>query len=370
MKILYVITSTDVGGAEKALADLVIETAKENRVQIVCLKKLGPVAEELKQKGIEVISLEMKWYSQRGVTKKIAEIIDTFKPDLVHAMLYRAIEYTRIAVAGKGIKLLTTPHFDLSKKNILLRYTDRMLKDLDTLTVAESFSTAKYLVEKQKYLKNKVFLLPNGVDKEVFFQDKSAREKMRKQYGYSPENIIFISVARLEPVKDPLTLLQSFRNVHRSCPQARLVYVGEGKERKKIEDYIKQSNLEEAVLLAGEQKNISSWLNMADIFILTSVEESLPLSLLEALHVGLPCIVSKVGDMPLWVENGKNGFVCKPGEITLFSCFMRELILDESKREKMSSYSLKLSQRVTYTSQQYQQIYQQVFNNSFHVKTN
>ncbi len=370
MKILYVITSTDIGGAEKALADLAIETSKAHQVKILCLKKLGSVSEELKQQGIEVISLGMKWYSQRNITKKIAEVIENFQPDLVHAMLYRAIEYTRIAIAGKGIKLLTTPHFDLSKKNVFLRYTDRMLKDLDTLTVAESFSTAKYLVEKQRYDKNKVFLLPNGVDKHLFFQDKSIRMDMRKKNGYSSDNVIFISVARLEPVKDPLTLLQSFRNVYRLCPQARLVYVGEGKERNKIEEYIKQSNLQEAVLLVGRQKNISDWLNMADIFMLTSVEESLPLSLLEALHVGLPCIVTNVGDMPLWVENGKNGFVCKKRDITLFSCFMNELVLDSAKRRKMSEYSLKLSQRIVNNSQQYQQIYQQLFENSFHVKTN
>lgn len=369
MKILYIITSTDLGGAEKALADLAVETSKDHQIKILCLKKLGSVGEELKKQGIEVSSLEMKWFSQRQITKKIAEVIDNFQPDLVHAMLYRAIEYTRIAIAGKGIKLLTTPHFDLSKKNIFLRQMDRMLKDLDTLTVAESFSTAKYLIEKQKYNKNKVFLLPNGVDKNVFFKDKSVRENMRKKYGYCAENIVFISVARLEPVKDPLTLLQSFRNVYRLCPQTRLVYVGEGKERKKIEEYVKQSNLQKAVFLAGKQKNINEWLNMADIFMLTSIEESLPLSLLEALQVGLPCIVSNVGDMSLWVENGKNGFVCKQGDITLFSCFMNELILDPSKREKMADYSLEVAQRVTHTSQQYQQIYQQIFNNSFHVKT-
>lgn len=369
MKILYVITSTDVGGAEKALAELAAFMAGEHAVKVVSLKPLGPVAQELRTAGVEVTSLEMRWYSQTRVIQKLAAEIESFKPDIVHAMLYRAIEYTRVACAGKGIKLITTPHFDLSKKNFSFRWVDRLLKDLDALTVAESFSTARYLVEKQKYQKNKVYLLPNGADEKAFYPDAGARQAMRQKYGYTPENTVFISVARLAPVKAPLALLQAFRNVLRSFPSARLVYVGEGPERAQLEAFVRQNGMETTVLLAGEQSNINEWLNMADVFVLPSVEESLPLALLEALRVGLPCLVSDTGDMPLWVEHGKNGFVFKKRDLTLLSCFMAELADSPERRAEKGQYSLTLSKRMTHTSEQYQRIYQQLINNSFHVKT-
>lgn len=368
MKILYVITSTQTGGAEKALAALAAQTVKEHQVKVVSLKPLGPVARELEESGAEVLSLNMKGFIPFGIVKKLQAEILSFQPDIVHAMLFRGIELTRLACAGKGLKLISTPHFDLSKKNLFCRFIDKMLKDIDTLTVAESFSTARYLVEHQKYRKDKVFLLPNGADKTVFFRDDSLRKTMRAQYGFGPEDVVFISVARLAEVKDPVTLLQSFRNVYRTNSHARLVYVGEGLERAKLENFIRQSGLEKVVLLAGKQDDINAWLNMADVFMLSSVEESLPLSLLEALRVGLPCIVSKVGDMPLWVEHGKNGFVVKPGDISLFSCFMTELLTGQ-KRNEMGEQSLKISQRITDTSPQYQHLYQQVYSNSFHVKT-
>lgn len=369
MKILYVITSTHTGGAEKALASLVAQTAKENSVKVVCLKPLGIVAQELEKSGAEVVSLKMKGIFPFGMVKKLQAEIDSFQPYLVHAMLFRGIEFTRLACAGKGIKLISTPHFDISKKNFILRFIDKLLKDLDTLTVAESFSTARYLVEKQHYRKNKVFLLPNGVDKTVFFRDESLRANMRQKHGFTQDNIIFISVARLAPVKDPITLLQAFRNVWRSHPLARLVYVGEGEERLKIENFIRQSGMDQAVLLAGEQRDINAWLNMADVFVLASVEESLPMALLEALCIGLPCVVTKVGDMPLWVEHGKNGFVCKPRDVLLMSCFLTEL-LSWDKREEMGKVSEEISCRITDTSLQYQHLYQQIYLNSFHVKTN
>lgn len=368
MKILYVITSTQTGGAEKALAALVMQTVKEHQVKVVSLKPLGPVAQELEKSGAEVVSLNMKGFIPFGIVKKLQAEILSFQPDIVHAMLFRGIELTRLACAGKGLKLISTPHFDLSKKNFILRFVDKLLKDLDTLTVAESFSTARYLVETQHYRKDKVFLLPNGADKTVFFRDDALRDKMRKQYGFTADNTVFISVARLAPVKDPVTLLQAFRNVWRGNSAVRLVYVGEGEERPKLENFIRQSGMEEAVLLAGEQRDINAWLNMADAFVLTSVEESLPIALLEALRVGLPCVVTNVGDMPLWVEHGKNGFVCKPGDILLLSCFLTEL-LSREKREELQRGGVDISLRIGDTSPQYQHLYQQIYLNSFHVKT-
>ena len=261
MKILYVITSTHTGGAEKALAAMAEQTVKEHQVKVVSLKPLGPVAQELEKSGAEVVSLEMKGFIPFGIVKKLQAEIDSFRPDLVHSMLFRGIEFTRLACAGKRIKLLSTPHFDLSKKSFFCRTIDRLLKDLDTLTVAESFSTARYLVETQYYRKDKDFLLPNGADKTVFFKDDELRRSMRERYGYSSHNTVFISVARLAPVKDPLTLLQSFRNVWRNHPDSRLVFVGEGEERTKLAEFIRQSGMDQAVLLAGKQDNINAWLN-------------------------------------------------------------------------------------------------------------
>lgn len=369
MKILYVITTTDLGGAERALARLAVDCAKTNQVRVISLRRLGPIAKELQTAGVEVISFNMRWNS-RGIVAKLKKEIQNFSPDIVHAMLYQSMQYSRLACAGTKVKLICTPHFDLSKKSFLLRLADKLLSSVDTLTVAESFATAKYLVEKQKYRKDKVYFLPNGVDKKVFFSDDSLRAQMRNKYQISPQETVFISVGRLVPAKDPLTLLITFRNVLRHGKAGRLIYVGEGKERAKLENYIVQNQLQKQVILTGEQDNVNAWLNAADVFVLPSVEECLPLSLLEALQVGLPCIVTRVGDMPLWVEHGKNGFVIKPGDVTLLSCLMEEFLVNKALRVKMGKYSIAISERIGQTSQQYQHLYQQVLTDSFHVKTN
>ena len=364
MKILYVITSTGTGGAEKEL--LLLSSAMQeqgHQIHVVCLKPLGSIAGQMQQQGIEVKSIYSHLPGQ--MVRRIKTEIENFKPDIVHAMLFRAIEYTRMACAGKDIKLVITPHFDLSKKPFFLRIFDFLLKGIDTLAVAESFSTATYLVKHQHYLENKVYLLPNGIDKTKFYPDISLREKMRKQYGFHVKTPVFICVARLAAVKDPMTLLQAFRNVWLRDSQARLIYVGEGEERAKLERFIRQAGLEKAVILAGEQKDVNAYLNMADVFVLSSLEESLPLALLEAISVGLPCIVSHVGDMPQWVTHGENGYIFPPQDITLLSCELNLLAQDIQMRKEMSEKSLEKATQITDSFTQYQQLYQQILAGEF-----
>lgn len=362
MKVLYVITSTDVGGAEKSLVSLVKTISPLHTVRVVSLKHAGPLADELKSVGASVVSLEMTG-SGLGCVSKLATEIKTFQPDVVHALLFRAIEFARLACAGRNIKLITTPHFDLSQKPLWMRWLDRALKNVDTVSTAESLSTYNYLRDIQRYPPQKTLFIGNSVKKSLFFKDNSISQSMRKAHGFKKDDIIFISVARLAPVKNPQGLLSAFAKILPNCPHAKLIYVGDGPQRTMLEKQIQEKNLSPRVLLAGEQKNINEWLNMADAFVLFSKEESLPLALLEAQQVGLPCIVSKVGDMPKKVEHGKDGFICKPGDEMLLSCLLTEVYENKSLREKMSSYSLQKNATIIDSSQQYQQLYQQIIEN-------
>ena len=356
MKILYVITSTETGGAETALAGLV-RSVSQHTVKVISLKPVGSIGLQLAQEGVDVVSLQMKG-AGLGTVSQLSKIIQQFEPDIVHALLFRAIEFSRLACAGKKCKLITTPHFDLSQKPLWMRWLDRTLKGIDSISTAESISTYNYLITHQHYRQEKTIHIGNSVEKSQFFKDNSLKKSMRQTQGFAENDCIFISVARLAPVKNPQGLLRAFEKILPNCPQAKLVYVGEGEERNALEKLINEKNLSQNVFLVGEQKNINDWLNMADVFVLFSKEESLPLALLEAQQAGLPCIVSKVGDMPKQVEHGKTGFVCNPGDEMLLACLLTELYENASLRQEMGSHALQKSATIVDSSQQYQQLYQ------------
>lgn len=361
MKILYVITSTDVGGAEKSLVSLVQALGSRHTMRVVSLKKCGPLAAELKAAGASVTSLEMTG-AGLGCVSKLTREIETFQPDVVHAMLFRAIEFARLACAGRNVKLITTPHFDLSQKPRWMRWLDRSLKNIDTLSAAESAATYNYLRDVQHYPPRQTQLIANSVEKSLFFKDNSISAKMRRTHGFSADELIFITVARLAAVKNPLGTLQAFAQILPNCPNARFIWVGDGPERAAVEKYIQANLLDKRVFLAGYQQNVNDWLNMADVFVLLSKEESLPLALLEAQQVGLPCIVSPVGDMPRQIEHGKNGFVCNPQDGVLVSCLLTELYGNADLRAKMGGNSLQKCAQVPNNAQQYEQLYRQMIN--------
>lgn len=359
MKILYVITSTDVGGAEQSLLSLVRYVGKKHTVRVVCLKPLGALAQEIRLTGAQIVSLEMTG-AGIGMASKLVREIENFKPDVVHAMLLRAIEFARLACAGRNIKLITTPHFDFSQQSCWVRGLDRLLKNMDTISCAESVSTYQYLLSKQHYPKAKTELVKNNVKKSLFFKDNFLKSRMREEKKISGSQVVFICVARLVKIKNQRGLLRAFAQIAPVCPQAKLVLVGDGEDRKILEKMILEQNLQDKVLLAGEQKNINEWLNMADVFVLFSTEESLPLALLEAQQVGLPCIVSQVGDMPNCVTHGKNGFVCKAKDEMLLSCLMTELYDNAALRQKMADATLQMSSRSQDNTKHYEQIYEKV----------
>ncbi len=340
MKILYVCTSTEVGGAEKAFFTLVQAALHAgHEVKVLSLRPLGPLGRQLQEAGLSVESLDMRGKCRpletAGALARLIAQIQAFAPDIVHAGLYRAIQFCRLAKRRIPFILVTTPHYDLSRKSYFLRLLDRALKDGDDVSCAESQSTADFLLQKQKYAQNKVRLVANGVDLQAFRPDHSLREDTRAELGFAAQEIIFTSVARLSKEKNHALLLQAFQLFYAKHPQSKLLLVGGGPEQENLRRQTQELGLDKAVIFAGEVSNVCKYLCAADVFVLPSCIESLPLALLEAVACGLPAIVSKVGDMPQVVCHGENGFVFNGKDPILLAVLMTELAENTDLRQKM-----------------------------------
>lgn len=366
MKILYVCTSTDTGGAEKALFALARAAKKEGHgVKIISLLPMGSVGKEMLSEGWEVISLDLRGkihpLETAGVLARLIREIQIFEPDVVHASLFRAVMLCRLAKKRIPFKLITTPHYDLSKKNYFLRLLDRALKNMDDLSCAESQSTADFLVKKQKYDADKIRQISNGVNGTFFHPDNALRLPMRQNLGFSASNVVFACVARLSEEKNHFTLLESFSSLWQKNPHVRLLLVGDGPEKKKLEDLCRQKGIENAVLFTGEVRDVYSYLLACDVFILLSHIESLPLSLLEACSCEKASIVSKSGDMARVVLHGKSGFVCNGKDSIVVSALMAELAENQSLRIQMGKEArLRMEKYYPSSEYKYLQFYKEI----------
>lgn len=139
--------------------------------------------------------------------------------------------------------------------------------------------------------------IQNGVDIVRFKPDTTMRGVLRVKHSIADDELVIGTCARLEPVKNLELLVRAFASSTAINPRMRLVIVGDGSCRKDLESLSLQLGVSEKVLFAGLQENIEELLTMFDIYAITSHDEGLPMSVLEAMAAGLPILATNVGSL-------------------------------------------------------------------------
>jgi glycosyltransferase involved in cell wall biosynthesis len=173
---------------------------------------------------------------------------------------------------------------------------------------------------KQRYIQvgavppSKIVYIPNGIDTSRFQPNPTVRKVVRESLGYSEEIFVWLTVGRLEPVKNHRELIQAFCEVVSEYPHARLLIAGQGSLHPVLEQQIAASGLGTHVRLLGIRRDIPELLNAADAFVLPSLWEGMSNALLEAAAAALPMVATNIGGNPEIVLDGVSGFLVPPSE--------------------------------------------------------
>jgi len=243
---------------------------------------------------IRFIGLVAFWVS---ICLKIRKI----KPDIVHAQSL-----------GGGVpplfsnRLLKIPYVIYGRGSDV--YSPDWLTKLTAKPILKNASATLALTEdmKQKMLDicdGDISVVPNGVDLERFKTSLGAKKEG------NTKTIVF--VGRLHPVKGVQYLIEAVAIVHQEIPDVKLVIVGDGIERSRLDELAEKLNLNGCIQFAGQvpQESIPQLMHQADVFVLPSLSEGLPVVLLEAMAAGLPIVATNVGGNPDIVEEGVNGYL-------------------------------------------------------------
>lgn len=155
----------------------------------------------------------------------------------------------------------------------------------------------------------RVVFIPNGINTEYFSGDRFEREQMRQMLGLATHDIVVGFVGRLDPVKNLTLLLKVFENCLEHDQHFKLVLIGDGPERGLIERACATPPLRDRVVCVGQQENVLAYLRAMDVFVLTSLREQMPMSMLEAMSVGVPIVATAVGEIPIILQGHEAGFV-------------------------------------------------------------
>jgi len=307
---------------------------KENEVSVAC-GGTGELYNTLKETNIRVISLSYLkrdisfFYEIKGFFE-LKKLLKKEKPDILHVNSSKAGVLGSLAARKLPTKVVYTVHGAVftAAFNKLYRMFFKWVEKRTAkyknkiITVSEN--------DRQQWLKNKIcqaekiITVRNGIklSDELKFLSK-AEAGLKLNIELNEKKVIGI-VANFYAEKNFIFLIKAFAALLKERPDTKLVIIGDGRQRNKIENEIAESKLKDKVFLLGFKKNASSYLKAFDIFVLPSIKEGLPCTLLEAQLAKVPIVASKVGGIPEIVSDEKTGL--------LFDANDQENFLDKIKR--------------------------------------
>lgn len=168
----------------------------------------------------------------------------------------------------------------------------------------------KHMMETQLGIHaNRVLFIPNGIDTNYYAPHVYDREKMRDELGLRTTDFAIGYSGRLDPVKNFPFMMDMFKQCVQEDSNCKLVLIGDGPEKSFIEQFSQEHGLQQHLICVGKKDQVLPYLQALDVFTLTSFREQMPMSMLEAMAVGIPVVAAAVGEIPAILEEQEAGLV-------------------------------------------------------------
>ena len=304
MKILHIITSLELGGAEKLLTELIpaqISLGHEVEVFILCDKN-AVFLENFRKKDIKVY---VSKYNSIKTWKNMFEIkkyIKKGKFDIVHSHLTHAQYWTSLASRidfGKRV-YITTEHSTSNnrREKFIFKLIDKFIYKPYKKIISISDATQNSLIEWIGGNKKRFEIIENGIDLSRFSQGKKLD---LSSYGLNEDDKILIMISRFSEAKDQDTVIKAMEFLPKIY---KLVLVGDGKRREELINLVKEKNLSSRVFFLGVRKDIPDLLKTSYISIQSSIFEGFGIASLESMSAGVPTIATDVPGLSNIVKDG------------------------------------------------------------------
>ena len=334
-RVLYVIDDLMPGGAERVLVDVAVRLPAERyEVSVLTLFGEGPLAEELRQRGLTVACLGLSRRNPLAKAPLLWWYLRRSRPAIVHLFRIGARVFAGPVAWAAGV-----PHV-IGRWDNLPQDEPPFWRRLDRLssrfiTEAETCSQAVARALRRGFLPPR--LRPTVVRNATPLRSlpPGARRRARRLLGVGPQELVAGTVANLHWRKGYSYLLRAAALVREQEPRFRLFCIGAGPERSELEELTRRLDLEGAVKFLGRRLDVPRLLPGFDLFVLASVTEPFGLVLAEAQAVGLPCVATRVGGVPEVVAEGETGLLVPARDPEALAQAVLGLLRDPGLRRRM-----------------------------------
>lgn len=352
-KVLHITYDMRIGGTEMVIKNI-INGCDKNKIEmsILCIESpLGPFAKDLQAQGIQFYQLDRQAGFDKKLISNIRSVIKDEAIDIIHCHQYTPWVYGVIAAAFFKTKVIFTEHgrFYPDSSTWKRKLINPILNYFTDKVTAISQATKHALVEFENIPLNDIEVIYNGISPLHINIEKA--EELKESLNIPENNIILGTVARFDPIKNHSMMLHAFSQVLIKHPNTTLIIVGDGDERENIEQCINHLRLKDNVILTGYKAKPAEHIAIMDIFLLSSLSEGTSMTLLEAMSIGKPCVVTNAGGNPEIIKNKANGLVTQNDNSEQFEQAISHLIehkndISKMKRESFTRFETMFTSKI------------------------
>jgi glycosyltransferase involved in cell wall biosynthesis len=336
-RIAYVVTSTDVGGAERQVHELAWTFRSRGwGVGVVSMLPMHEQFLPLQEAGVRLASLEMtKGIPDPRAIVRLARLLRAWRPDVVHGHMIHANLLSRLVrLLAPVPRVICTMHSQDEGpqwRYYAYRLTDRLADVTTTVSqVAVDEAVRRHAVRGER-----IRLVPNGIRTGLYEHDAELRERTRAALGVG-DGFAWLTVGSLNTAKRHSDLLTAMRTVSAATPNGRLLIAGSGPLQAALEDQIQSTGLTAVVSLLGQRGDVRALMQAADGFVMSSAWEGLPMALLEASASSLPVLATDVGGSRDVIDDGRTGYLVPALQPeALGEAMLRLMAMQPSERRTM-----------------------------------
>jgi glycosyltransferase involved in cell wall biosynthesis len=336
INVIHLVEELTIGGLEKILTSIVLNLDKKKyNVSVWCLREGGFFANKLVKEGIDVKILNILTSRNPLSIYKLYNLLKIHKFDIIHTHAYSAGTIGRISAFLAGVPVIISHnHSVYDYYNRYYHFVEWLLSLITDRVICISDIVNRFANETQRINAKKLITIHNGMDSEYAVSEKRI-SGLRKKLDIPADHSVICTIAHMEEHKGIKYLLESASLLLQSRNDVSFLIVGEGTLKEDLRKLCVVLKIEKNVIFAGERSDIPEILSLSDIFVLPSLREGLPLTILEAMACGKPVIATNVGGIPEVVKDGVSGILVSPKDPEDLHSAMNELLDNREKLKKM-----------------------------------
>jgi glycosyltransferase involved in cell wall biosynthesis len=337
VRVVYLSHAYMVGGAEEMVYNLVRYLPKRFEPHVCCIHSPGPIGEEIRRRGVPFADLRLN----PGVRRpwdvlRIQHYLRSVAPTIVHTFLLTASLYGRLSALLARVPIVIGTEVNIyERKRRHHALAERLLMKRTDVVVASAESVRDFYIDQVHADPSRVEVIYNAVDWRQL-EVSIDRAAMRAMFGIPSDAPLGGIIARLTEQKAHSVLFEAMAQTP-ALSSLHVLVVGDGELKQQLQARAEQLGISQRVAFAGARRDLGNLLHAVDFFVMPSLWEGLPLSMVLAMGAGLPVVATRVAGIPEVVQHERTGLLVDPGDAAQLGAAMARLVSDPEFASRLGS---------------------------------